>query len=205
MFSLVVTGLVSFFLLPKKPQHYVIFALAALFVIRAAGSQVMQRFETTFDRMEALDGSAKERLKPWGECWDLMLKHPLGVGADQFQVVVFDYGFERPKLAHSLWLQLGAELGFIGLACIVLFYGICAVRLWPLTREKGVVPDPWLHTAARIVIASLVGFAVSAQFVSLTMLEVPFYVTLIGAVALKLCSVPTPGPPEAEVPSPHGV
>jgi hypothetical protein len=41
-----------------------------------------------------------------------------------------------------------------------------------------------------MVIAALVGFSVSAQFVSLKYLEHPYYITLIGAVVLKLMSNP---------------
>jgi hypothetical protein len=39
-----------------------------------------------------------------------------------------------------------------------------------------------------MVIASLVGFAVPAQFVSLEFLETPYYVALVGAGVLKLSS-----------------
>jgi hypothetical protein len=42
-----------------------------------------------------------------------------------------------------------------------------------------------------MVIASLAGFAVAAQFVSLEGLEVPYYIVLIGAGALKLASEPS--------------
>jgi O-antigen ligase len=121
-----------------------------------------------------------------------MTKHPLGIGPDQFGLVVHEYGFESGKLAHSLWMQLGAEVGFVGLGCLLLFYGVCVARLWPLTREKYPVPDPWFRVAGRMVIAALVGFAVSAQFVSLTTLEAPYYIALIGAAVLKLQSIARP-------------
>jgi O-antigen ligase len=88
--------------------------------------------------------------------------------------------------AHTTWLQLGAELGVQGLACIMLFYGLCFVRLWGVTREKTPVPDPWMRHLARMVIASLVGFVVSAQFVSVEGIELPYYVVLIGGGVLKL-------------------
>jgi putative inorganic carbon (HCO3(-)) transporter len=188
MIALGVTGLVSFFLLPKKPQHYLMFAGAALIIFRLAGAEVVERFGTSFAEEGARDFSAESRIRLWGVCWDLMLKHPLGIGPNQFGLVVADYGFPAGKLAHSLWFQVGAEVGFFGLGCLILFFGICVVRLWPLTSEKKEVPDPWLRVAARMVIAALVGFAVSAQFVSLTTLEAPYYITLIGAVTLKLCS-----------------
>jgi probable O-glycosylation ligase (exosortase A-associated) len=197
MVALCVTGIISFFLLPKKLPHYLVFAMAMLLVLRLAGPQVVERFGTSFSAEEKRDTSAESRIQLWGVCWDLMKKHPCGVGPDQFSFVVTDYGFPPGKQAHSLWLQIGAETGFVGLGCLLLFYGICAVRLWPLTWESRPAPDPWFHVAARMVLASLVGFAVSAQFVSLTTLEVPFYITLIGAVTLKLCSVPSAAAPEA--------
>jgi probable O-glycosylation ligase (exosortase A-associated) len=189
MLGLLTTGIASFFLLPKKPQHYLVFMVVVLIVIRLAGAEVVARLGTSFAAEEARDASAESRIQLWGICWDLMKKHPWGVGPAQFGFVVTDYGFYAGKQAHSLWLQIGAEIGFVGLGCLVLFYGICAVRLLPLAWESRPALDPWFPVAARMVLASLVGFAVSAQFVSLTTLEVPYYITLIGAVTLKLCSV----------------
>jgi probable O-glycosylation ligase (exosortase A-associated) len=191
--AMIVTGLVSFFLLPKSSKHYLIFVAAGLVVVRLAGAEVLARFQTAFAGAGTRDYAAESRLDLWMVCWDLMLKNPLGIGPDQFGLFVQDYGFPRGKLAHSLWLQVGAEVGFAGLGCLVLFYALSVARLWPLTREDASVPDPWLRIAARMVIAALVGFAVSAQFVSLIGLEVPYYIVLVGAAALKLSSVPNGG------------
>ena len=63
-----------------------------------------------------------------------------------------------------------------------------------MTRATYPAADPWFRDVARMVIASLTGFAVSAQFVSLVGLEAPYYVALLGAGALKLASVPAPAP-----------
>jgi probable O-glycosylation ligase (exosortase A-associated) len=188
MLALAVTGIVSFLILPKQPKHYLMFAIAALTLISLAGPEVVARFGTSFAGEEARDSSAQSRLELWSACWDLMTKHPLGIGPDQFGMVVHEYGFPPGKQAHSLWMQQGAEVGFLGLGCLLSFYGLCIVRLWPLTRERCLVPDPWLHTAGRMVLSSLVGFTVSAQFVSLTTLEAPYYIVMIGAAVLKLCS-----------------
>ena len=40
------------------------------------------------------------------------------------------------------------------------------------------------------MIASIFGFALAAQFVSLPGLETPYYIVLLGAGALKLASLP---------------
>ncbi len=92
-----------------------------------------------------------------------------------------DYGFEKGKEGHSLWLQTGAELGIPGFVSLLAFYLIVIIRLWPYHSENSVVPDPFYRDIARMVIAALIGFAASAQFVSITFLEIPYYVVLLGA------------------------
>jgi O-antigen ligase len=119
-----------------------------------------------------------------------MLKHPLGVGPDHWPLVAPEYGLGLGRAAHSTWLQVGAELGFPGLAALLLFYGLCIARLWPLTRERSAVADPWLRHFARMVIASLAGFLCAAQFVTFYGVELPYYIALVGAGVLKLASLP---------------
>jgi O-antigen ligase len=191
MLAILVSGLATFLLIPKKPRHYLAFALAVVIGLRLAGPEVRQRFFTTFAGETDRESSAGSRLALWKDCLDCMVKQPLlGVGPDHWPLVAASYGWPAGKEAHSLWLQLGAELGIPGLLLLLLFYGSCMGKLWPLTRERTEVPDPWLRHAARMVIASIVGFAAAAQFVSLKGLEVPFYVALVGAGALKLASAP---------------
>jgi len=188
MIALLVTGAVTFYLIPNRPVVCAGLIVMLLVVLRLAGPQVMERFGTAFASSDARDASAESRIVLWSACIDSMLQNPIGVGPANWGEVVPRYGFKRGKLAHTLWLQLGAELGVIGLGLIGLFYGLCIVRLWPLTFEATVVPDPWFRHLARMVIASLIGFIISAQFVSLDLLEHPYYVTLIGAGLLKLYS-----------------
>jgi probable O-glycosylation ligase (exosortase A-associated) len=186
MLGLILTGAVAFLLIPKQPKHYIALALAILLALRLAGPEVRERFNTSFaGEQGAYDATAQSRLDLWAACWDSMLTEPLGVGPDHWALIVHQYGFPEGKSAHSLWLQLGAELGFPGLLCLLAFYGLCIIRLWPLTR-KAEPDDPWLRAVARMVIASLVGFMFTAQFVSLHGLELPYYVALVGAGALRL-------------------
>jgi O-antigen ligase len=127
------------------------------------------------------------RVKHWEACADSIVKRPIGVGPGQWQFYSTEYGLPSME-AHSYWLQTAAELGIPGLLLIALFYGLCAKRLWPLARERVPVADPWLSYLAKMVVASLAGFVVSSQFVSVIGIEVPFYVTLLGAGVLKLAS-----------------
>jgi len=197
MLGLIVTAVVGFLLVVKKPTHFVFFVLILLVGLRLAGPQVRQRFSSVFVDPAERDRSASSRLESWAACWDVMYKQPvLGVGPNHWPIRAGAYGHPGVE-AHSLWLQTGAELGFPGLIFLLCFYGFCMIRLWPLTRKKTPVADPWLRDVARMVIASLVGFGVAGQFVSISGLELPYYIVLFGAGALKLNSMaarPAPAP-----------
>lgn len=187
MLGLLVTGLVTFLLIPKRPAHYALFLVAALLVFRLAGAEVQKRFLSSFGGEKGQrDWSSESRLDLWSNCLDCMAKNPVfGVGPNNWGEVAPQYGWPRGKEAHTLWLQTGAELGPPGLLFLVLFYGLCAARLRSVMR-RSTWGDPWPRYLASMVIASLAGFAVSAQFVSLVGLETPYYVTLIGAGVLKV-------------------
>ena len=193
MIGLVVVAIVSFALIPKQPKHYFTFFLAVLFVLRLAGTGVQQEFLSSFADEDKRDGSSALRVKHWTACLQSMMKHPLGVGPDCWPMTAPEYGLPAME-AHTTWLQLGAEMGVQGLLAVGMFYGLCISRLWLLTLKTTVVPDPWLRHFARMVIASLVGFIVSAQFVSVEGVELPYYVVMIGAATLRLAArVPTGG------------
>lgn len=199
MLALVITGFVSFFLLPsKQPKHLLALLVVILLALRLAGPEVSDRFMTIFVPGEERDVSAQSRLEIWGDAWDTMKTHPLlGVGPSHWGLTAVEYGWKKGKEAHSTWLQTGAENGFPGLALLVLFYGLCLVRLWPIARGKVKVHDPWVPHLGRMVIAGLVGFIVAVQFVTLIGLEFPYHLVLLGAGALrfipKSAALPTRG------------
>jgi probable O-glycosylation ligase (exosortase A-associated) len=195
MLGLIIAGGMAFWLIPKKPVHYLAFALAVVLSLMLAGAEVRQRFFSTFVDKEQRDASAQSRLELWSAGYDSMGKRPFqGAGPANWPFVAGEYGYEG-KMIHSLWIQVGAEMGIPGLVFLVLFYLTCIIRLWPVARGRLAGSDPWFRNLACMVIASLVGFAVSAQFVSLQGLETPYYVSLIGAGVLKLTSTPSAAPP----------
>jgi O-antigen ligase len=189
MLSLLVIAAVSFYLLPKQPKHYALFALGALLAIRLAGPDVRDRFATTFLDKDQRDESAQSRIDIWQDCWTVIMENPvLGVGPDHWGGVAPRFGWPKGKEVHSLWLQTGAEMGFVGMGLLLAVYGTCAWRILPIAREGAAVDDPFLTVTGRMVIAALAGFAVSASFVTVEGLEIPYYVVLLGAGALKKVS-----------------
>jgi putative inorganic carbon (hco3(-)) transporter len=188
MLALIVTGVVAFYLIPKRPGHVVGLLIGAALMIWLAGPQVIERFATVFADSQQRDESAESRVVLWRACIQTMWEHPLGIGAGNWGETSDRFGFYRGKRAHTLWLEIGAELGVPGLGLLLIFYGACIIRLLPMTSEKTAVPDPWFHDLSRMVTAALIGFAVAAQFVSLSLLEHPYYIALIGAGLLKIKS-----------------
>ena len=63
MLGIVMTGIVTLLLIPKKPFELSLIAAATLVGLRLAGPQVWQRFATTFASGEARDASAGSRLQ----------------------------------------------------------------------------------------------------------------------------------------------
>src|SRR5207249_5541837 len=138
------------------------------------------RFQTIFVGKEIRDESAESRLQLWAHCWQVMLDNPLvGVGPDHWRLIAPQYGWSTHKAAHSLWLGIGAEMGFVGLSLLLAFYGLCVWGAWQMLRSDHDV-NSWFAGSGRMVIASLSGFAASACFVSLEGLELPYFIVLLG-------------------------
>ena len=148
MLALIVIVGVSFLLLPpKKPKHLLAFFIILLIGLRLAGPSVEDRFMTIFTDSQERDASAQGRLDLWADNWDVMLNNPiLGVVPDHWPLIAPQYGWKLGKEGHSLWFQTGAELGFPGLCFLMLFYGLCIIRLWPIARNKSDHSiDPWVR------------------------------------------------------------
>ncbi len=189
--GLIVTGGVSFLLIPKKPVYYLFLVVAILIGIRMAGPEVQKRFSTTFASREKRDGSAQHRIEFWGYCVKFMQKEPLlGIGTAQFPDAIVRDGWHNKSEAHNLWLQLGAENGLPCLLMLALFYLICMFHCWRLLRSRDPTLSPELKQLATMVFASLVGFLVTTQFVSLVGLELGYFVTLVGAGVIRLSGDP---------------
>jgi O-antigen ligase len=196
MLALLITLITSFLLVPWRPGTFVILSGTMLVLLALIASAERQRFMTIFASAEQRDQSAESRLKLWGDNIDVTMRNPIfGCGPYGWPLVAADYGWPPGKQGHSLWLQTAAELGVPGLVLLVGFYVLLVRQLWPLTRRQNSVADPWLTNTARGIIAAIVAFAVSAQFVTVSSLEMPYYIAMLGAGLLKIVGLQREAPP----------
>lgn len=205
MLGLCVVGLATALLIPRTSKNLTLLGLGVVVALAMAGPQVWERFfsitENSLVGAEAaeVEWSAESRLHLWRICLWMAAENPLlGKGPDHFPLLVdrypvlsdFKENFAHGKEAHTLWLQILAELGVPGVSFLALYYLLILWRLFPaLFRDRADAAGLNEGASARMVTVALVGFFVSAQFVSLEGLELPYYVALLGAGALKLSSL----------------
>jgi probable O-glycosylation ligase (exosortase A-associated) len=191
LLSLIISGGVAFVVLPKRPVYVAALVMALLVGNRLAGKEVVERFLTVFVDAEERDESAASRLSLWKGCLAEMAEHPLlGIGPDQWKYASHRHGLGPMTAAHSMWMQTAAECGALGFGALLLTYLVAIARLWPLARGGLAESDPELAGIAQMVVSALVGYLVAAQFVSVGLVEIPYYVLAVGVGALKLASQP---------------
>jgi probable O-glycosylation ligase (exosortase A-associated) len=189
MLALVVSAAASFLLIRKQPSHYLYFLLALLIGLRLAGPPVIERFSTIFAAAEDRDSSAEGRLGLSATMLRIMNEYPLtGIGPGNFILLSDRYGWTAGKDGHTTWLQVGAENGVPGMLFLMGFYLLTIKQSWRLIRPKLRAPAE-LADFGRMTIASLIGFMISAQFVTVYGVELPYYVVLLGASAVKLADL----------------
>jgi O-antigen ligase len=190
MLAMIVAGVAAFIAIPKRPRYLVPVALAIALGLRLAGPELRDRFATAFAEDEERDYSAQSRVELWMDCVKVMQKYPvLGVGPDHFPLIAGEFGWPRGKEAHSLWLQIGAEIGIPGMSLLVLFYGFALWRLWRLARARTGETALWSRDTAGMVLTSLAGFVVAAQFVTMEGLETPLYIMVLAIGTLRSVAV----------------
>ena len=188
MLATVIFAVVSFFIIRKTTLHYTVFGVGLLMAVLLAGPQVRDRFFETFAQENGVrEASAQSRLDLWRDCAILLARDPImGCGPDHWPLHAHEFGWPAGKEAHSLWVQTAVELGIPGILMYMGFFLTAIWRCWLLLQRTKNDPDAWFADSARMTIASLAGFMVAAQFVSLEALEIPYYVVLLGAGSITI-------------------
>ncbi|MEP3478493.1 MAG: O-antigen ligase family protein [Fuerstiella sp.] len=189
MLSTIIGVTISFFLIKKKPSHYLLFALGVSAAAVLAGPEVRARFGRIFETTKSgqREASAQSRLDLWADCYTVFVEKPIfGCGPDHWPLYAKRMGWVEVGEAHNLWVQTAVETGTPGITLFLLFYLSCIWRCWRLLKELPDDAPPWYGDSCRMTIAALCGFGVASQFVTIEALEHPYYVVLLGAGTVLL-------------------
>ena len=182
MLGLLAVGAAAFLILEKRPKQIAIVVVALVVALQLTGPELMKRFESAFVETDQLDGSAAGRIELWRDCFTVALANPVfGIGPNHWPLIAETFGWTPYKSGHSVWMQTMAELGFPGFVFLALFFILTFVMLWPLARTKSRAPADreWAALALGVMLG-MVGYCVSGQFVTLTGLETPYYLSMVG-------------------------
>ncbi|MBN2119577.1 MAG: O-antigen ligase family protein [Candidatus Omnitrophica bacterium] len=181
-------GLIGFFgmllvatLTAKRKVKSLLFVIVCLIIlISIAPSQLWQRLSMTKLQSETRDvtvHSTQDRLLHFKAAWRMFLANPLfGVGIGDYYWKCRDYAPVYPRRAHTMYLEIMAELGIIG---IFLFLGILFHTYKSL--RKIMSSDSNLSCYARGLFIGLSGFLISALFLHAQQERVLWFVIFMSA------------------------
>lgn len=164
--ALLVQFILMFYKHIFKPKPLVYIGVIVFLVVNFFPKEQLERFSTAGD-----DKTSQQRLLYWEHGIDMMRDNPLlGVGYYNFIPYYEDnfpedmlYGFA--ELPHNIFIQVGTDVGFIGLAVYLLIItgGYFASRKTiSLSRDE----DPFSANIAKGLWIGIVGFVVAGQFVT---------------------------------------
>ncbi|MET0266185.1 MAG: putative O-glycosylation ligase, exosortase A system-associated [Duganella sp.] len=130
------------------------------------------------------DGSAMGRINAWYMAYNLACDRFFGGGFEIAEASTFLLYAPNPTAihaAHSIYFQALGEHGFVGLTIyLLLAWHTWRSASWIVRHSRGVADLAWAGNLARMIQASLAGFAVGGAFLSLLYYDVPYY--LMAAV-----------------------
>jgi probable O-glycosylation ligase (exosortase A-associated) len=187
--GLLALAAMSLFLIFKSRRKFVLtvgyVAFAALFFsfMPAEWHEKMQTIEGYKE-----DTSAMSRLGAWKFAWEFTKAHPIGGGGfDTFQKEQYDKYApeERAFDPHSIWFQIMAEQGFVGLGLYLLYWfaaWLAAARVIRLCRKRADLL--WARDLAAMIQVSFVGFWVGGSFLGLAYWDYPYLLVTIVVLTL---------------------
>lgn len=174
------------------------------------------------DRMSGIstheDHSAQSRLYTWQMIWNLALHNPITGGgfvvtenpATWYKYAVTEW--LRPYSPHSVYFQVLAEHGFVGIA-LYLSIWITGWRKCTSLIKRAITPETaWIGHLARMIQPSIIGFLVAGAFVNLAHFDLSLYILLLvvlcdtelkqreRAAAAAPATMPSPMPVVSQTP-----
>jgi probable O-glycosylation ligase (exosortase A-associated) len=144
-----------------------------------------------FDRMSTIsdyqqDDSALGRINAWWFAFNLALDRPFfGGGFQAFIPELFERYAPDPDRfhdAHSIYFEVLAEQGFVGLALFLLLGAFAILECTKLVRMDLGPEREWIPRLASLLRLSFVGYAVTGAFLGLAYFDL--YYQLIAVVVL---------------------
>jgi putative inorganic carbon (HCO3(-)) transporter len=129
------------------------------------------------ERVTKVDGGTG-RTDIWRVGSRMVHKHPIrGVGAGNFEVssvhyaikpgaIKYDYFIEAPKVAHNTYLQVLAELGFVGLIPFLILLGFSFASIFKAAQTFNRIRDYDMELVARGILLALIGILSADVFIS---------------------------------------
>ncbi|PYO02282.1 MAG: putative O-glycosylation ligase, exosortase A system-associated [Candidatus Rokuibacteriota bacterium] len=146
----------------------VLVAAAVIVAIAVVPDTLSQRIGTIVAYEE--DESAQNRLRAWAVAIQVALDSPIvGGGFRVFEPDVwerYDPDIPRAWTAHSIYLQVVAEHGFVGLGIFVTLLAVALLGARRVRIRAATLGELQIADLAAMVQASLVGYMVSGAFAS---------------------------------------
>jgi len=167
--------------------------LGALLIALMAPLALLFMPERWTERMDSIadyqaDNSAMGRINAWNMAYNLARDRFFGGGFEIAEPSVFYQYAPNPAdvhAAHSIYFQALGEHGFVGLGLYLLLGGLTWHSAARVVRNCRGRPDlQWASNLAKMIQASLIGFAVGGAFLSLLYFDVPYYL-MAAVVAMR--------------------
>ena len=186
--GLCIMGLMIFVIaITHLPRKGITVFVAIVFValsLHFAGQEVRQEFASIFVDAEERDASAQSRFVTWNGAWQCMLDHPLGVGPRNFNLISTQYGLARNKSVHNLYLQTGADYGFIGMFGLTAFYFGTLWSTYRMSISSTAKELVWPRYFGFMICIALSGLLVCSTFIGMESVETGFIISILG-----LCTI----------------
>jgi putative inorganic carbon (hco3(-)) transporter len=147
-------------------------------------------------RIRQADGAIRGRTTEMLSALHVFLDHPLvGVGPGQFAPYYFEiYGqksdvkfrdIRRPRRAHTLYFEIAAELGIIGLTAFLAIVGMLLRRLWQW-RTYWLPRDREAADLASAFALSIMAYLVTAIFLHLSYQRYYWFLIALASAAVHV-------------------
>jgi O-antigen ligase len=178
--------------------------LAAVLVVAAVAATLARsnpsQFEVGFEAKQDVAGTnVSTRLDAWAVALRLASQQPvLGVGPGNFQYRYPDeteriVSTNTPRVVHNAYLDIAAELGFVGLFLFLAYIAETFARLTAASRRGYGLPGFAVAVRSALVVAMVSALFLSEQYYA------PFW--LIGGIATGLWLSARAGPGHEPVPA----